>query len=313
MREKRVLGERPSEKRFARVIEQLADLPPVLRIALQVGLQPGEQPRYMIYAPDQAFLKQGGARPRAWRRGSSPLPAAPDWLLALTQERLLLYSIPTDGNEPELIAVDLAAVLYITQGVILLHSWVSVAWAEGGAVRQQTIYHNAVSEPYFSALVDLMRAKMVWNPGHGVENASREALEALPRKFKNLIPLHMLLPGETVRQAIFRPAVWKAVLLFFRQIAAPRLVLALTNDHLLLVEEGVTGSEDEKAGDEGSYGYIVSFLPVMNVRHTAIQPVENGLEWRVTLERQGARQELKVVFPLAAEAALNEMARSLNI
>jgi hypothetical protein len=286
---------RKTEDHFARPIASPDDLAPIWRAALNTGLRPGEQPLWMVFAPYQAVLSQ--KRPAqhdlSWE-------FSPDWLLVLTPERLLLLRVSTPNSPAQVVALDLASILSLQQGTILLYSWLTVTWAAPGTLRQERIVYNAVGEPCFSRLVGLIRARLA-DHLPGPEQDNRAMLAALPYKFKNLIPHRMLLPGETVRQVIYRPALWKKMLGIFRTMTAPRLVMTLTDDYLLLAEEDCTGTE-------GSYGFIATWLPLAKVDHTALQPVRNGLEWQIALEWQGICHELKVTFPAIAEAELDKLA-----
>jgi hypothetical protein len=288
---------RKTEDHFARPIPTPDNLDPDWRVALNTGLRPGEQPVWMIWAPYQAVLKQ--KRPMY---SDLPWEFSPDWLLALTPDRLLLLCVPAPNSQPQVVALDLDSILSLQQGVILLYSWLTVTWATQGTVRQETIIYNAVGEPCFSRLVNLIRERLAHNPS-GIEQANRTLLANLPYKFKSLIPHRMLLPGETVRQVIYRPALWEKVLGIFRKMIAPRLAMALTADYLLIAEEDCTGTE-------GSYGFTATYLPLANVNHTELQPLKNGLEWRVVLEWHEARHELKIAFPISAEAELRTFPRS---
>lgn len=285
---------RKTEDHFARPVVTSDDLDPIWRAALNAGLQPGEQPVWMIWAPYQAVLRQ--KRPL---RRDLPWEFSPDWLLVLTPDRLLLLRVPAPDSPPQVIALDLASILSLQQGTILLYSWLTVTWVGQGAVRQEMIIYNAVGEPCFSRLVGLIRERLAPHLP-GPEQDHRAILADLPYKFKNLIPQRMLLPGETIHQVIYRPALWKRTLGIFRKMIAPRLAVVRTDDYLLFAEEDCSGTE-------GSYGFIATYLPLANVDHTALPPVQNGLEWQIALEWQGTCQELKITFPVAAEAALNKI------
>lgn len=298
---------RDTEDQFARKIENLAELRPEHRAILLETLSPGEHIRWLIYVPYQAVLKSRDPKRRAFRF-FLPWQFTPDWLLALTPTRLLLVSLPPHGDPPQVSSIPLENLLYLQSGVILLFSWFKLAWVEQGAVRQETVYYNAVCERIFDVLSEMVRAGLPAGadgpPAHPLDN--HEALAPLPYKFKNLIPLRLLLPGEQIALVVFRAATFKRSLGLFRQMLSPRMALVLTDRHLLLAEEDLSVSE-------GSYGLISTFLPLQRLCAVPLTRTGQRIELTLQLELHNARKDLVVSFPLALESELQELQRLLRL
>ncbi len=125
-----------------------------------------------------------------------------------------------------------------------------------------------------------------------------EALDPLPYKFMNLIPLRLLLPEEGVDRVLYRPAMWRQRLKFFRSMTAPRMALVRTQWQMVLAEEDLSG-------EEGSYGLISTFLPLKQIRSLSYQLEKDHLLLVISLALLDARQEIQIPFPLDREEDLH--------
>ena len=120
---------------FARLVSDLTSLETPLREALQNALLPGETICWMIDAPYQGLLPKDAARRKpGFSLHFLPIPLpwvfTPDWILALTAQRLLLMQTSVPGKEPKVAAVPLENILFLRSGGILLFSWLEVHWVE---------------------------------------------------------------------------------------------------------------------------------------------------------------------------------------
>ncbi len=297
---------RSSDDQYARRVDRIEDLPASLRQALTTALQPGEPIRHMIHAPYQGKLQRRKTR-RSRFGFSLPWQLSPDWLLALTLSRLLLVSISGEGARPQVISIPLANILHLQSGVILLFSWLEITWIEHGEVHSQEVYFNAVCERFFDQLAMLIRSEIAPQPQPMPRlHSNQEILAPLPYKFKNLIPMRLLLPGEQIARVAFRPAAYARALGIFRQMVSAQLALTLTDRHLLLAEEevGVT---------EGSYGLISTFLPLRHICGASLERTGKQITLSLRLELQGSVKEMAIAFPTDMEGELWEMAQALKL
>lgn len=290
-----------TEERFASLVKTLAELDLVVRQVLEQVLEADELPEMMIKAPFQGKLSAHRLAKSVFK-AKLPWEFTPEWLLVLTARRLLLVRIPGPGKSPEVNPVPFEQILWLQNGTILLFSWFEVGWVEQGAVHQETIYYNAVSERYFSRLTAQIRQAICCPaerpPDEGQPDLS--ALQGLPHKFKNLLPLRALLPGETLQRVVYRPALWRTRLVVFQVMTAPRLAAALTPGCLILAEEDLTGRE-------ASYGFIVTYLLRRSILRMETQPEEGGPALLISLGAGGARKELHLAFPAQMEADLRDL------
>ncbi len=281
-----------TDDHFARLIQDLDELDEPVPAVLRGALQPGETCLLIIRVPYQGALAAREHK-QLWFK-SLPWEFTPDWVLALTNNRLLLVRLAETGNAPQVIPIPLENILSLQNGTVLLFSWFEVCWAENGAIRRQKVYYNAVSERLFTRLTAIVRAS--W-PAVGENEGGPCSLDKLPFKFKNLLPLRVFLPDEQAYRVLFRPSLWQTHHGLFRHMTAPRMALALTVSCLALAEEDLTGRD-------GSYGFIVTCLPRAAVRKIESVADVRKPALRISLARQGANLDLCTAFPPQSADAL---------
>ncbi len=233
----------------------------------------GERIRAIVVAPRLRLL----AERTGWRRWLTrlrPWRWSPARTLVLTSTRLLVVEQSGPDAAPALCSIPLARLLSIEVAVVLLHGWMTCTWAEDGSVAQVTVKFNSVSDSLFWEIqrtictdlaakadlalnADLAAEAMVPSsqPSPAVAPTHRDPLARLPYKFRNLIPLRLLLPGERIEAVAFQPGIWKRHLLLFRRRIRPTTLLLLSNLHLLLI------SEEEVDGDANSHGLVTRYYP----------------------------------------------------
>ena len=235
---------------FAEEIPDLDLLEPALRDRLLNGLEDGEKPVLILFAPSQSVL--------AAEEGSSssfllPWEITPTRALALTHQRLLVASRPyqTDDASSAVSAVDLQKVpleeiLSLEMGFVLLNAWFEVAWAQAGQPARLRVHFNAVSRDFFEDLCARMREGIrLLDSAIPHSQVGQGFLADLPYKFQSLIPHHLLLPGECIQAVVFRPAIWERRRLFPVRRTAPRLALVRTDASLILAHEALSQTEND--------------------------------------------------------------------
>ncbi len=199
-------------ERFAYPVTSLEDLAPPVRSALAAQLMPGETLQQIIFAPRQdqyaarGWLGKWLSLRFFWQR-------TPDWVLALTGERLLVATISEAAGTPSVSVAPLADLLWLELGTILLYSWFAWSWADGGQPRQQRVYFNTVRDDLFWRMVNTIRRTIVARSGlpHSAGERRLEVFAGLPYKFRNLVPHRLMLPGERVQAMAYQPAIWSKV------------------------------------------------------------------------------------------------------
>jgi hypothetical protein len=313
------LFERKTIKGFADRIKTFADLEPGLQETLRPYLDRTDPIRLMLLAPAQSVLS---TRPDLKWLPKTLLPweITPERTLVLTGRQLLVASTtrnaegsrearlvgekdlqprPAPTHEPpQVVDIPISGILYLESGTVLLNSWLEIVWICDGRPERTRIVFNTVSRIFFEEMGGLIRQLIQQNSGIKLSQISGggqglERLQAMPYKFKSLIPLHLLLAGEQIQAAAFQPSIWRKKPPFFRTHVAARMALVRTGSHLILAQENLTS-------DEESYGLTAQFLPLRSVRCGSFQDSSDGPELVVTLSLGGMDLDLR--RPLAPEA-----------
>jgi hypothetical protein len=126
-------------ERFAYPVPRIEDLAPPVAAALQAHLLSGEAVRQIIFAPRQSRFAE---RRRLVERLGAWLVEqwTPSWVLALTDERLLVAAIPEASQPLQITVTPLTDLLWLELGTILLYSWVAWSWVSAGQPQQQRVY-----------------------------------------------------------------------------------------------------------------------------------------------------------------------------
>jgi hypothetical protein len=304
---------RKTVRGFAGQVATLEDLALPVQMALRPHLTDGDPVAMILTVPAQSVLVEQEKK-GWWPRGLLPWTITPHRVLVLTSSRLLVASriyveetgeVNRDVNGeylsewtgvtelPEVAITPLEDILFLESGTILLFSWLDWAWVRDGRLEHTRVYFNTVNRSLFETLAGLVRRSILASNGVTLssEDQGLDQLEEMPFKFKSLIPKHLLLPGEQVQAALFRPSLWTKDLSIFRRHVAPKLAAIRTNGALILAQEDLTSEED-------SYGLIAQFCLRPYVRRIALEETPVGSDLVVHLSLGGVEQELRRPFPV---------------
>jgi hypothetical protein len=289
----------PSRRGFAYTVPQLEDLGPALGAALNSQLATGEEPQQVVVLPRQRLL-QRRSESRPW----SPFPTwkhSPEQILVKTSTNLICGTIH-DGQSLEITSTPINQMITTQLGTILLFSWFEWSWASDGKLETKTVYFNSVSDQIFRELQQGLsrkfgeagRFKTVQN------NQGIQQLENLPYKFRNLIPLRLLLPEEELQALVFHPGRWESRMVFLRRHIAPATALLLTDGQILVAEE-------ELGVSERHYGMIARFMPRFALRQASLEEWGEGLLLRFSININGVDFEQRLKFELDAKPHLEQL------
>jgi hypothetical protein len=291
----------PRLSRFPRVFYSFDELEPAVEKAIVEHMEKGESVRQIIVAPRQRLL--GAHREsRGWRGFLLPWEWTPDWVLVWTGDRVLVATLDHPRATPVVTSTPVKDVLSFEWGAILLHAWIEWTWANQGQAERMRIYFNAVGQGLFKRVLDSLRHDLAAQSELTAAQPDRhlERLAALPFKFMNIIMHDLLLPDEQVQAVVYRPAIWSNQPKLFRHQRAAAMTLVLSNYHILIAEEDLTGTLH-------SYGLITRFYPRSRVSHAALEREQDGLRLKLALDLQKVRQEVRIHFEFGAEQAIREM------
>jgi hypothetical protein len=323
--------DRKTIKGFANRIAAIEDLDLSRQEALRPLLGPGGPPRLILFAPAQSMLAERQA-PGWWPGSLLPWQITPERTLVLTERFLLVVStsrhpgfsrearLVGERNEPVLnkfadeapvvTAIALADILYLEMATVLLNSWTEIAWVHDGRLDYLRIHYNTVSRSLFEELASQIRPALLAGAGLPPLETARpqdqglERLAGMPYKFRSLNPLWLLLPGEPVLAAVFRPSIWSRQRSLFNRHIAAKMALVRTDGYLIIAQEDLTSDED-------SHGLVSQFCPLSRVRRMALNPSLAGQELVITLSLHGLEHTLRRAFPPEAQTALQDFVNSI--
>jgi len=290
--------DRPHLSRFARAVKSLDDLEPTLGAVLAEHIEPGESIRQIIAAPRQAVLRSRHTA-ESWFGMLLPWELTPDWVLVLLEERVLVAAVDQPGAMQVVTSTRIADILSLEMGAILLHAWLEWTFSAQGRTGRTRIHYNAVCQRLFQEALDTMRQ------GPSAPQTTRgdrhlEYLYGLPFKFMNIIMHNLLLPAEQVQAVVYQPAIWTTRFRLFRRQQTAAMALVLTDSHILVAEEELTGRTDH-------WGLITRFFPRCHIQHATMEQEAAYIWLRLALEHRGATQKVRLAFEPGAETALGRM------
>ncbi len=308
------LFERKAIKAFAYRVNAFEDLDHDRQEAIRPYLDPGDPPHIILFAPAQSVLVK--PQLNQWRPGFLlPWEITPERTLVLTDRRLVVVSTTRQdgqnremrlvgeretplaagaGAPPDVLSIPFSNILYLEAGSILLISWTEITWLSEGHLERTRIHYNTVCRGLFEELTTRIRQCLIQPQTLPVlsdrpSGQGLALLDKMPFKFKSLIPLHLLLPGEGIRAAVFRPSIWKKAGLLFNRHLAPKMALVRTEDYLILAQEDLSTEED-------NYGLIAQFCPIHLLRCAELQETPAGLELVLTFALSGVECQLRRSF-----------------
>jgi hypothetical protein len=290
----------PRLSRFPRVFYSFEELEPSVEQAIVGRLERDESLRQIIVAPRQRLLDARKAQ--RWHSFFLPWVWTPDWVLALTNHRMLVATIDHPQTTPLVTSIRAQDILSFEWGAILLHSWIEWAQASQDQVERTRVYFNSVGQSLFKRVLDSQRHDLAAQTGRVAERQDRHLahLAKLPFKFLNLITTELLLPDEQVQTVVFQPAVWTRQRGILRRQKAAALAVVLSSYHILVAQEELTGRPD-------SWGLVTHFYPLDRIQQVILKQEQDTLWLNLVMEVQGTQQQAHIRFEPDAQTALQEL------
>jgi hypothetical protein len=259
------------------ILKDIAELPPELQSPSIATFASREAIQTIVVFPPQIQ--------RGWYY-------VPQQALLFTSARVIhtLASI-WPRQEPQVTSLDACGLLYMNVTLQLLYGVLEfVGQGPDVPVRLSlefnTVAWNCLSRP----LRQFLQAAQV-NPGSGEDQCSYSptvlpALEKLPMKFSNGVRIYGLLPGEEVQELAFQARAWKRWLHFFRRPLSPNILLMLTSNYIVVIQEEL----------EVEQGWLLSYIPRQNIIWMQNRPCGPWQELCICLQREDQMVDYKLVL-----------------
>lgn len=274
---------------FLYPVEAVSELPePVQR---EIAKLPPQAVHKMVVVPPQDFpiirFKRFGDLPFGWRK---------------TPKRVLIFGdqyVAVINSEPTgqitTVTIPLDAIVTMELATMLLRAHVAFTWLCGAQAEMFKIEFNAVGELLIRRELNYLRgiiAERTRLPDS--INQPDTSIAAFPLKYRNYAR-YALLAGEQISTAVYQPAIRQTQRLL-KGYLSPNRAVALTNQHLLLVE-------DERWNIKADYGVITRFVPINQIGSVAFDPSPDATWVRFTLGAPGSDAVISV--PLSPDEAAN--------
>jgi hypothetical protein len=292
----------PSLRGFAYSVPKMENLGPALCAALANFIEMGDDPQQIVVLPRQRLLE---------RRVPGGWPSFPRW--KITPERILIHttkhllSAILHGRRLEVTTTPLDRIVTTQIGTILLFSWFEWSWTNAGKLETCRVHFNTVSDWIFRDLQQCLSRIMVQYAGLEAVPVSQglQHLEMLPFKFRNIIPLRMLLPEEELQAVVYRAGLLEQRVVFVRKQISPATALILTNSQVIVAEEapGLV---------EGHYGVIARYMPRHTLHRVMLGEQGEGLLLRITLKVNGVEFEQRLQFTQGERPQLDRLLALLH-
>jgi hypothetical protein len=292
----------PSLRGFAYVVPKLENLGPALCAALASFIEIGDVPQRIVVLPRQRLLE---------RRVPGTWPSFPRW--KITPESILIYttkhllSAKLQGRRLEVTITPLDQIVTTQLGTILLFSWFEWSWTNAGKLETCRVHFNTVGDWIFRDLQQCLSRIMAQHAGLDMVPISQglQHLEKLPFKFRNIIPLHMLLPEEELQAVVYRAGLWEPRVIFLRKQTSPATALILTNSQVIVAEEAPGLAE-------GHYGVVARYMPRHALHRVYLGEQGEGLLLCITLQVKGVEFEQRLRFTQGERPQLDRLIALLD-
>ncbi len=292
-------SQEPSLRGFAYCVARLEDLGVALGTALASYLEQGEFPQRVVVLPRQRLLLRG-YRDRSWL--SFPIwKHTPEVILLQTTRRLLSAAI-IEGRRLEVSFTPLDHLITFQLGTVLLFSWFEWSWASDGNLETRRVYFNTVSDYIFRELQQCLSSMFVQLGGMNTIPYTQglHHLDDLPYKFRNIIPVRLLLPQEDIQAVVYRPGLWEHRLVFLRRQISPTAALVLTDGQVLVAEEDLVGAE-------GHYGVIARYMSRHSFNRVVLDEKQGGIHLSMVFRVRGVEFEQCMRFGTSAKPQLDQL------
>jgi len=206
----------------------------------------------------------------------------------------------------------LADICYVENGMILLHSWITIRGVNSnGVLTSSTLKFNSVTDRVMAPLVEAMRPSLT---GPGAPAAGRDSsqfayLATQSFKFRSYAQA-TIRPGESVVQTILQPEIRsKLVRLAFVSLSravAPAHLTILTDCELIDIRDDIS----QRWLNGHPHGGIWTYVPLSRIVSISLDSKKkNTLVLSVCLP---GRQHFDSVFEASARAELERLIEHVN-
>jgi hypothetical protein len=256
----------------------------------------------LIPPQNQIFTRLSGWFNRKLFFGSHKTPQRT--LVFCADHITIIEADPSDNLNTIVIPLD--GLIRITLGTVLLYAYLEFVWVKNGALETIQIEFNAAREDLVNEQLNQVRAVIAaYMQDSGQTRRVGEAdmdIEALPFKFRNYLK-DSLLPAENVLAVVFQPVMRHSE--GFHRLIAPNRTVALTDQHVIFVEE-----EPDRATSH--YSVITHYYPLRSIRQVKFKSTPDVIWMHMTVGTPETMQDVDVPLQSDEAARLNHTFSSIS-
>jgi hypothetical protein len=279
-----------SAYQFPYLVDRFDDLDATVQQVLMAEARSSASYRMIVAVPPYQHFGKAGSR-STWLGLAPPGPALA-YTLAVTSNDLTVVTRHPATGRLDVTLIPFAAMVAFELGVVLLHSWLGIVWADT-SLRRTRIEYNAVGEPHIrSLLAMLQRAAFARQGQPSIHHApvDVEPLFGLSMKFYDALRHRALLADEQLHAWVFEPGRKPNRLGRGGRLG---ILWAVTNYQGILIRD---------TREAFPYGSVYAFCPWGTVRNA--QVVEHGRRAELCITVSHHNYLIKAEFPLTRAADL---------
>ncbi|MBN1314220.1 MAG: hypothetical protein JXA42_02090 [Anaerolineales bacterium] len=196
-------------------------------------------------------------------------------------------------QEPQITRVNGNGLMYLEVKLLLLYGFLEII-AQGPSAPARlrmefnTVGWNHLSRPLHQLLLSSRKITTLTD-SFTTQTEAYRSLENLPLKFSNGVRLYGLLPGEELEEMVFQRGTWDRWLILIRRPVTANILLALTTNFLVVIQEDVKISQ----------GWVFSYIPRKSITGMKNKPIGSWNELAIHLEQGG--QSAQVTLKLKSD------------
>jgi hypothetical protein len=266
---------------------RLTDLPNNLRNLAEQKLARGEPIHTIFVVPPQTMLKNF--------EGRGGTHSVPEQALLFTADGVLHVQAAKTLELPGQAAyIRCDQLLYARLILILLYGRLELCGVEDAALKHISVEYNTVAHRLLQTeLHRFLRlacgtAIHTHEPGENLTDALVQKLWSQSFKFGNGLKDYALQPDERFLGYVFQSRIVQKTWWIFQRLLVPATLLAITDNELILMEEGRTSAT--------SYGFFITFCPRAYVKGVETRPDGEWQDVYVHLEKGGGTTDHQVTI-----------------
>jgi hypothetical protein len=190
---------------------------------------------------------------------------------------------------PQITCINVCSLLYMRITLILLYGLLEIV-AQGNdlptrlSMEFNTVIWYRLSQPLWQMLHSIKATPSTTVGRTAYPQIMQDALKKLPLKFSNGVKIFGLLPGDELEELVFQSAPRKRWQFLIRRPDFSNTLLLLTNNFIVVIQED----------PDVRQGWIISYLPRINIAGIYNRPRSPGKELIVQLKREEQTAEYKL-------------------